>query len=167
MDVPLEEVGSPKTVVDAPREAESPECAGVPGHPWDEKGLQRQKGVGPLVSIPGTGRGPRPGVTNRSSTGRQPVILFPQTVYIGFNTFVLAHQGPWRLVVRLQGHGVLLCRLQQGGLSGRKLKILWTQNIRTYIEAAFWRASDLYYKPIHYFKGFFKFMYEHAFKDDL
>ena len=24
----------------------------IPGHPWDEKGLQRQKGVGVLVWIP-------------------------------------------------------------------------------------------------------------------
>ena len=30
-DVPLEEVGSPKSVEDAPLEAESPKCAGVEG----------------------------------------------------------------------------------------------------------------------------------------
>ena len=30
-DVPLEEVGSPKCVEDAPLEAESPKCAGVGG----------------------------------------------------------------------------------------------------------------------------------------
>ena len=30
-EVPLEEVGSPKSVEDAPLEAESPKCAGVEG----------------------------------------------------------------------------------------------------------------------------------------
>ena len=77
----------------------------ITGHALHEKGLQRQKGVGPLVSsqeqrallVPLINRG------NRSTAG-QPRVLFPHSVYIGFRLFVLLERRssdvssmPWRV----------------------------------------------------------------------
>ena len=60
----------------------------LPGHALHEKGLQRQKGVAPLVGgqeriallVP---------VIHRLQTVCQPLILFPHSVYMGFRLFVL------------------------------------------------------------------------------
>ena len=59
-----------------------------PGHALHEKGLQKQKGVGPLVSSQEQRALLVPRI-NRSSTAGQPRILFPHSVYIGFRLFVL------------------------------------------------------------------------------
>ena len=52
-------------------------CFYIPGHPWDEKGLQRQEGVGVLVRIPGMNSASRPAGKpriNRGGTGGEPVV---------------------------------------------------------------------------------------------
>ena len=59
-----------------------------PGHALHEKGLQRQKGFGPLVGSQEQ-RALLVPVINRGSTARQPLILFPHSVCIGFRLFVL------------------------------------------------------------------------------
>ena len=56
----------------------------IPGHALHEKGLQRQKGVGPLVSSQEQRALLVPRL-HRSSTGR----CVPPSVYIGFRLFVL------------------------------------------------------------------------------
>ena len=75
----------------------------VPGHALHEQGLQRQKGVGPLVSRHGQRAFLVPRI-NRLPTACQPVILFPHSVYIGFRLFVLLERCssdvstiPWRV----------------------------------------------------------------------
>ena len=51
----------------------------IPGHALHEKGLQRQKGAGPLVSSQEE-RALLVLLINRGKTGRQPRILFPHAV---------------------------------------------------------------------------------------
>ena len=57
----------------------------VPGHALHEKGLQKQRGVGSLVSSQERRAGFVPRI-NRTSTGRQPDVLF----LIGLHGFLLA-----------------------------------------------------------------------------
>ena len=71
------------------------ETASVPGHALREKGLQRQKGVGPLVSSQEQSALLVP-VINRLSTAVQPRVnrgstadFVPPSVYVGFRLFVL------------------------------------------------------------------------------
>ena len=75
-----------------------------PGHPWDEKGLQRQKGGGVLVWIPRMKSASRPAdepVTNRGSTAG----FVPPPVSIGIPLFVLA-QGCAEAYKACRGVGV-------------------------------------------------------------
>ena len=60
----------------------------VPGYALHGKNLQKQTGVGPMVSSQERRAlfVPR---FNRLQTACQPVILFPHSVYIGFRLFVL------------------------------------------------------------------------------
>ena len=74
-----------------------------PGHALQEKGLQRQKGVGPLVSSQDE-RALLVPVINRLSTAD----FVPPSVYIGFRLFVLLERRPrnvssmfWRVRMRL------------------------------------------------------------------
>ena len=63
-------------------------AAQIPGHALHEKGLQRQKGVGPLVGSQER-RALLVPLINRVKTVCQPLILFPHSVLIRFCLFVL------------------------------------------------------------------------------
>ena len=78
----------------------------IPGHALHEKGLQRQIGVGTLVSSQEQ-RALLVPVTNRGSTGCQPVVIrgstagfVPPPVYIGFPLFVLAKSRSQNICLR-------------------------------------------------------------------
>ena len=69
----------------------------IPEHALHEHILQKQKGVGPLVSSQ-EGRAAVVPQINRSSIARQPVVVFPGSVYIGLNhMFVPPKKYPGRL----------------------------------------------------------------------
>ena len=69
----------------------------IPKHALHEKHFQRHTFVGPLVSSPERRAAMVPQI-NRSSTSRQPLVVFLDPVYTGFNMFVLPKRRPGRLL---------------------------------------------------------------------
>ena len=110
-------------------EDRGPSCDNVPGHPWDEKGLQRQKGVGLLVGIQER-RALFVPVMNRLQTAGQPRVnrgstagFVPPPVYIGIPLFVLA-QGCAEAYQACRGVGVLVC-IQSASRNEERLSSCW------------------------------------------
>ena len=67
----------------------------IPGHALHEKGSQRQKSIGPLVSSQER-RAAVVSLINRLSTARQPLVVFLDSVYIGCYLSVLPKKRPGR-----------------------------------------------------------------------
>ena len=70
--------------------------AQLPRHALQDKGLQKQKGVGPLVNSRDRRAAFVP-LINRSSTDRQSPVVFRDSVYLGFLLFVLPKRRQGRL----------------------------------------------------------------------